>query len=336
ENASTTLTINLSAITGIATADITGAQIFVDANANGAVDAEETTTAFGAGSVVISGATNNITFTAATSTVVSATSTRYILKATTTNLLAGDTITFGLSASNVTADGQTSKVRLTPVAPSPPANATHIQDSVPGQPGTPTYTNVSTSTLTASWTSATNADYYRLERALNCGTFSEIATTTALSRNDSGLATSTNYCYRVRGTNVNGNGPYSASSSVTTSGGGFSPSGSLVSIIIDTAVTAGVAPNSLFWEGSQPANTTVKFQFAASNATSGPWTYDGWNSSANICDSSSFYTVGINTPIEIKAVCHQNKRYIRYKVFLETTDSLVTPRVDRIILNYAQ
>ncbi|MBI2591786.1 MAG: fibronectin type III domain-containing protein [Candidatus Brennerbacteria bacterium] len=217
------------------------------------------------------------------------------------------------------------EVSGTPVAP------------LPGQPGTPTYSNVSTSTLTVNWTAATDADYYKIERDTDGNApMTEIATTTALSFNDSGLATSTTYFYRVRATNTSGDGSYSASSSATTSGGGFSPSGSLISLIIDTAVTAGVAPNSLFWEGSpQPANTTVKFQFSASNATSGPWTYTGWNSSTNSCDSSSFYIVGPATPIEIKASCHQNKRYIRYKVFLETTDSAATPRVDRIILNYA-
>ncbi|MBI2591766.1 MAG: hypothetical protein HYW34_03770 [Candidatus Brennerbacteria bacterium] len=131
EAASTTLTIDLSAITGIITGDIASPQIFVDANANGTVDAGETTTAFGAGTVSISGGTGTITFTATTSTLASATSTRYILKATSTNLLAGDTITFSLATSSVAADGQTSKVRLGPtLSGGGPTNGVHTVDAV--------------------------------------------------------------------------------------------------------------------------------------------------------------------------------------------------------------
>lgn len=131
EAASTTLTIDLSSITGIVTGDIASPQIFVDVNANGVVDAGETTTAFGAGTVNISGGTGTITFTATTSTAASATSTRYILKATSTNLLAGDTITFSLATSSLSSDGQTSKVRLAPaLSGGGPTNAAHTVDAV--------------------------------------------------------------------------------------------------------------------------------------------------------------------------------------------------------------
>jgi N-acetylneuraminic acid mutarotase len=134
-------------------------------------------------------------------------------------------------------------------------------------------------------------------------------------------------------------GLYTSCTPFTTPAGGYVPSGSLTSVIIDTSITGGIAPNSLTWEGSQPANTTVKFQFAASNATSGPWgasSYVAWNPTTNSCDSSSYYTGDAGTPVEIKAACHQNKRYIRYKAYLETSDSAFTPRVERVILNYAK
>lgn len=131
EAASTTLTIDLSSITGIVSADITSPQIFVDSNANGAIEGGETTTAFGAGTVSITGGTGTITFTATTSTIASATSTRYILKATTTNLLAGDTITFSLATSSINADGQTSLARLAPaLSGGGPTNAAHTVDAV--------------------------------------------------------------------------------------------------------------------------------------------------------------------------------------------------------------
>ena len=116
----------------------------------------------------------------------------------------------------------------------------------------------------------------------------------------------------------------------------FASSGSLTSDIIDTAATNGVAPNSIFFEGNMPINTSVKFQFAASNSTGGPWTFTGWNPSTNSCDTSSFYTpTGPSSQIEIKASCYNNKRYIRYKMYLATTDTSASPRVDRVVLNYA-
>ena len=124
ENASTTLVVQLSSITGIVTADMSGAQIIKDTNANGVIDGGETTTAFGAGTVNISGANGTITFN--TPTVINnGTSTRYILVATTTNLLAGDTMTVGLGAGNVSATGTTVGLALSPTAVSAPANAAH-------------------------------------------------------------------------------------------------------------------------------------------------------------------------------------------------------------------
>ncbi|KKW46330.1 MAG: Fibronectin type III domain protein [Parcubacteria group bacterium GW2011_GWB1_56_8] len=129
EAASTTLVIQLSSVSGIATADVTSTRIFVDANANGTIDAGETSTAFGLGSVDISGETGTITFNTS-STVASATSTRYILKATTTSLLADDTMTVGLGASDVTADGQTIGLRLTPTSTSAISNAVHTVPAV--------------------------------------------------------------------------------------------------------------------------------------------------------------------------------------------------------------
>ena len=206
--------------------------------------------------------------------------------------------------------------------------------SLPGTPGTPTFSSVTTSTVTVSWTTATLADYYRLERST--GSFSEIATTTALTYNDTGLAASTTYSYRVRATNEKGNGSYSGTGSVRTKLG-YAASGTLTSLIIDTAVTNGVAPNALYWEGTLPASSSVKFQFAAATSSLGPWTYQAWSSSANTCNAISYYAPsGPDVPVEVKALCHQNKRFLRYKVLLESYATNTTPTVDRVILNYAQ
>ena len=99
-----------------------------------------------------------------------------------------------------------------------PYSATSSQLMLPDAPGTPTYTNIGTSTVTVNWTAPTGgADYFRVERGANGnGPFPEQATTTSLFYNDFGLAASTTYWYRSRGTNATGNGPYSATSSVTT------------------------------------------------------------------------------------------------------------------------
>jgi hypothetical protein len=90
--------------------------------------------------------------------------------------------------------------------------------SVPGIPGTPTYTNTSTSTLTVSWATSTSATTYNLERSTNGNSFSHVASTTdpTATYGDSGLSTSTTYYYRVSAQNSSGNSSYSASSSVTT------------------------------------------------------------------------------------------------------------------------
>lgn len=67
---------------------------------------------------------------------------------------------------------------------------------IPATPGVPTYTNIEETTLTVNWTSASGADYYKIERAPdvsgNPGTFSEVGTATGTSFNDSGLSDKTN------------------------------------------------------------------------------------------------------------------------------------------------
>ncbi|MDE2079658.1 MAG: hypothetical protein KGI73_04740, partial [Patescibacteria group bacterium] len=88
--------------------------------------------------------------------------------------------------------------------------------TLPGTPGTPTFSSVTSSSLSVSWTSASSTNYYDLERATSSGSFVQIATTTSLSYNDTGFAGGTTLLYRLRGANGNGNGSYTASSSATT------------------------------------------------------------------------------------------------------------------------
>ena len=74
----------------------------------------------------------------------------------------------------------------------------------PVTPGTPTgllATATSTTTASISWSAATNATTYALERATHIGQWTQIAQVSAASYGDSGLAPDTTYLYRVRALN---------------------------------------------------------------------------------------------------------------------------------------
>ena len=88
---------------------------------------------------------------------------------------------------------------------------------LPSAPGTPTYTNISTTSLTVNWTASTGATSYIVYRSPSSnGTYAQIGTTSATFYGDSDLTPGTPYWYEVAGTNANGTGPQSANSSVTT------------------------------------------------------------------------------------------------------------------------
>jgi IPT/TIG domain len=88
---------------------------------------------------------------------------------------------------------------------------------VPLAPGTPSYTNISTTSLTVNWTGSSGANSYIVYRSTSAnGTYSQVGTTSGTSFGDSGLTANTSYWYKVAGTNTSGTGPQSASSSVST------------------------------------------------------------------------------------------------------------------------
>ncbi len=168
----------------------------------------------------------------------------------------------GSASTTVNSNGAISNL-LSFTVTSPPA---------PGTPGTPTYTNVGTTTLTVNWTSSANTDYYKIERATSSQSYLQVGTTSALFYADSGLTASTAYFYRVRGTSAGGgDGPYSASSSVTTAagGGGGGGGGSGYSyyraITVTSTNTVASGTNSNF--PMLVSNTLISF--AASSSGSG-------------------------------------------------------------------
>jgi chitodextrinase len=81
---------------------------------------------------------------------------------------------------------------------------------------------VTSSSLTLNWAASSGTvTNYQLERATGAtsNSFSQLATPTSTSFNDSGLAANTTYRYRVRATGPGGTSGYSGIQNVTTSGG---------------------------------------------------------------------------------------------------------------------
>ena len=69
----------------------------------------------------------------------------------------------------------------------------------------------STTQLNLSWSATTNATSYKVERSVSSGSgFSQIATPSSNSHNDTGRSVGTRYYYKVRATNGDGDGSYSS------------------------------------------------------------------------------------------------------------------------------
>jgi len=110
-----------------------------------------------------------------------------------------------------------------------------------------------------------------------------------------------------------------------------STSGNLESLIYDTQLANGAIFNSIIWQG-QLNDGVVRFQLACSNSKTDPWTYYGPTS-----QSDYYQPAGPNTSVQITrtgAGACQNKRYLRYKVFLEPYNGN-SPIVNQITINYS-
>jgi fibronectin type 3 domain-containing protein len=89
---------------------------------------------------------------------------------------------------------------------------TPVNDSValPGTPGTPTFTNVTESSLQVRWTPAADATSYKVMRAPSAGgTFTQVGSTTTTAFTDTGRSANTPYAYRIVPSNGRGDGPAS-------------------------------------------------------------------------------------------------------------------------------
>ena len=112
---------------------------------------------------------------------------------------------------------------------------------------------------------------------------------------------------------------------------GASRSGYLDSSTFDTGVASGTALNSVNWEGTQPAGTAVKFQFAVSNSSSGPWNYEGPDGTIN-----TYYNPSAGATQPLSYTLFNNFRYFRYRVTLYSdTSGISTPQVTDIDINWS-
>jgi hypothetical protein len=145
--------------------------------------------------------------------------------------------------------------------------------------------------------------------------------------------------------------------------------GDLISPIYDSQIAGGIAYNTLRWSGTEPLNTDVKFQIASSQCSNGATNFPtcdanvGWG---GVKTSGSGAFVGydgtnvtwygplagtwikIDGPgtvacpsnidgcqVSCSAACHNNHRYFRYRMRLESTKVGSTPRVNEVTLSWS-
>ncbi|MEO8378199.1 MAG: carboxypeptidase regulatory-like domain-containing protein, partial [Acidobacteriota bacterium] len=103
---------------------------------------------------------------------------------------------------------------------------------------------------------------------------------------------------------------------------GFSPAGNLVSSAKDSNPAPGLTPiwSNLSWTSVTPANTSLNFQVAASNAVAGPFAFVGPDGTAG-----TFFT---SSPASLTQF--YNKRFLQYKAYLATTNVAATPAVNDV------
>ena len=104
-------------------------------------------------------------------------------------------------------------------------------------------------------------------------------------------------------------------------------SGDLISPVKDANPPAGGTPHvaSLSWSAATPAGTSVSFQLAASASPDGPFDFAGPDGTP-----ATFFT----TPGAIAGPQLFRGRFFRYRAFLATGDTSVTPRLDDVTVCY--
>lgn len=125
-------------------------------------------------------------------------------------------------------------------------------------------------------------------------------------------------------------------------GASFPPFGDLISPTFDTTGQAdGPAYNSILWQGSlggvSKDQGLVRLQVAASDSSSGPWTYYGSNCAGGAYD---WFEPVAGTPAPISCFnLFNNKRYLKYKLRICSNDCVLagsyTPQVDDVVVSWS-
>jgi hypothetical protein len=123
--------------------------------------------------------------------------------------------------------------------------------------------------------------------------------------------------------------------------------GNLISPVYDlcpSGVTCGAGLNYVLWQGDEGGLPgSVRFQIATDCSVGAPpscpianWVFLGSDGTA-----STYYTSVPDNIMNIRMAFHNNKRYVRYKVFLTPCNMSLgcyppnTPRVDDVIINWS-
>lgn len=169
---------------------------------------------------------------------------------------------------------------------------------------------------------------------------------TVSPQTDTGLADGTTYYYKVFAKDMNSNYATGAEANDSTTNppiseafdntffiasnlvyqtagqltltSGVLASGTLESNILDMRVANGAGINAVWWNGTKGTGV-VGIQLAASNSSSGPWTYYNPVAAGGTC-ASTYAQVNPDIPTAINTTCSSNnfwnKRYFRYKLQL--------------------
>jgi hypothetical protein len=105
---------------------------------------------------------------------------------------------------------------------------------------------------------------------------------------------------------------------------GFSPAGDFISSSKDANPALGSTPtwSTLSWGATTPVSTTLKFQVAASNSVYGPFTFVGPDGTG-----ATFFTLSSASLSQFNGF-----RYLKYKTYLSTTNSSVTPTLSDVTI----
>jgi uncharacterized repeat protein (TIGR01451 family) len=109
--------------------------------------------------------------------------------------------------------------------------------------------------------------------------------------------------------------------------GGYAPAGDLTSSLRDSNPPAGATPSwtTLSWTATTPADTALKFQVAASNASGGPFNFVGPDDTAG-----TFFTTSGASLSQFSG-----NRFLKYRAFLSTVSSTATPTLADVTACYA-